>query len=357
MVVTAPTGSGKTLVAEASIFLALAAGRRAFYTTPIKALSNQKYSDLVAAYGPERVGLLTGDNVINGDADIVVMTTEVLRNMVYAESNRVESVGIVILDEVHYLQDRTRGAVWEEVIIHCPQHVQMVCLSATVSNNQEFADWVGERRGPTRLVSTDHRPVPLESMYMIKDKMGSQALHLLPTFVRKEGRSRPNPRIEHMLGLERGRRRRFKTPSRGDTVERLAAEGMLPAIYFIFSRQGCDAATHRLLEAGVRLTDSSERAAIRRVAELRTEHLEDDDLAVLGYDTWLAGLEAGLAPHHAGLVPAFKETVEELFEAGLLKVVFATETLALGINMPAKDRRPREPLQVQWRVTRADAAR
>ena len=336
LVVTAPTGSGKTLVAEASIFLALAAGRRAFYTTPIKALSNQKYSDLVAAYGPERVGLLTGDNVINGDAEIVVMTTEVLRNMVYAESTRVESVGIVILDEVHYLQDRTRGAVWEEVIIHCPQHVQMVCLSATVSNNQEFADWVGERRGPTRLVSTDHRPVPLESMYMIKDKMGSQALHLLPTFVRKEGRSRPNPRIEHMLGLERGRRRRFKTPNRGDTVERLAAEGMLPAIYFIFSRQGCDAATHRLLEAGVRLTDSSERAAIRRVAELRTEHLEDEDLAVLGYDTWLAGLEAGLAPHHAGLVPAFKETVEELFEAGLLKVVFATETLALGINMPAK---------------------
>jgi ATP-dependent RNA helicase HelY len=336
VVVTAPTGSGKTLVAEAAIFLALAAGRRAFYTTPIKALSNQKYSDLIAAYGPERVGLLTGDNVINGDAEIVVMTTEVLRNMIYAESDRVDPVGIVILDEVHYLQDRTRGAVWEEVIIHCPQHVQMVCLSATVSNNQEFAAWVAERRGPTRLVATDHRPVPLESMYMIKDKMGSQTLHLLPTFVRKDGRTRPNARIEHMLGLERGRRRRFKTPNRIETVERLAAEGMLPAIYFIFSRQGCDAASHRLLDAGVRLTDAAERSAIRRVAEERTEHLEDDDLAVLGYDRWLAGLEAGLAPHHAGLVPAFKETVEELFEAGLIKVVFATETLALGINMPAR---------------------
>jgi len=336
VVVTAPTGSGKTLVAEAAIHLAMTAGRRAFYTTPIKALSNQKYSDLVAMYGPDRVGLLTGDNVINGDASIVVMTTEVLRNMIYAEAGRLEMVDIAILDEVHFLQDRTRGAVWEEVIIHCPQHVQMVCLSATVSNNEEFAAWVGERRGPTRLIATDHRPVPLESMYMIKDQMGTQTLHLLPTFVRRDGRARPNPRIEHMLGLERGRRRRFKTPNRLETVERLAEESMLPAIYFIFSRVGCDAATHRLLDAGLRLTDVTEREEIRAVAEKRTEHLGDDDLVVLGYDRWLAGLEAGVAPHHAGLVPAFKETVEELFESGLLKVVFATETLALGINMPAR---------------------
>jgi ATP-dependent RNA helicase HelY len=336
VVVTAPTGAGKTLVAEAAIHLALSAGERAFYTTPIKALSNQKYSDLIVAHGPERVGLLTGDNVINGDADIVVMTTEVLRNMIYAESRRLEHVGLVILDEVHYLQDPTRGAVWEEVIIHCPQHVQLVCLSATVSNNQEFAAWVGERRGPTRLIATEHRPVPLESMYMIRDRMGAQTLHLLPTFVTREGRRRPNPRIEHMLGLERGRRRRFKTPNRIETVERLAEEGMLPAIFFIFSRAGCDAAAHRLVEAGVRLTDPGQQSVIREVAETRTGHLGDQDLDVLGYDRWIAGLEAGIAPHHAGLVPAFKETVEELFEAGLLKVVFATETLALGINMPAR---------------------
>ncbi len=336
VVVTAPTGSGKTLVAEAAIHLALTAGRRAFYTTPIKALSNQKFSDLVGIYGADRVGLLTGDNVVNGDAPIVVMTTEVLRNMIYADSSRLNMVGMVILDEVHFLQDRARGAVWEEVIIHCPQEIQMICLSATVSNNQEFAAWVGERRGPTRLVATDHRPVPLESMYMIKDKMGSQTLHLLPTFVTREGRTRSNPRVEHMLGLERGRRRRFKTPNRIETVERLAQESMLPAIYFIFSRAGCDAATYRLLDAGVRLTDVTERATIREIAERRTEHLGDDDLVVLGYDRWLAALDAGLAPHHAGMVPAFKETVEELFEAGLLKVVFATETLALGINMPAR---------------------
>jgi len=336
VVVTAPTGSGKTLVAEAAIHLALIRGERAFYTTPIKALSNQKYSDFIVAYGPERVGLLTGDNVINGDADIVVMTTEVLRNMIYAESRRLANVGLVILDEVHYLQDPTRGAVWEEVIIHCPQHVQLVCLSATVSNNHEFAAWVGERRGPTRLIAADHRPVPLESMYMIRDRMGAQTLHLLPTFVTRDGRTRPNPRIEHMLGLERGRRRRFKTPNRIETVERLAEEGMLPAIFFIFSRAGCEAAAHRLVEAGVRLVDPTQRSVIRELAETRTGHLGDQDLEVLGYDRWITGLEAGVAAHHAGLVPAFKETVEELFEAGLIGVVFATETLALGINMPAK---------------------
>lgn len=336
VVVTAPTGAGKTLVAEAAIHLALSRGERAFYTTPIKALSNQKYSDLVSSYGPARVGLLTGDNVINGESEIVVMTTEVLRNMIYAEGARLDGVGIVILDEVHYLQDRTRGAVWEEVIIHAPHHLQLVCLSATVSNNQEFAAWVGERRGPTRLVATDHRPVPLESLYMVRDRMGAQTLHLLPTFVEREGRRRPNPRIEHMLGLERGRRRRFKSPNRIETVERLAEEGMLPAIFFIFSRAGCDAAAHRLVDAGVRLTDASQRAAIREIAETRTGHLGEQDLTVLGYERWIAGLEMGVAPHHAGLVPAFKETVEELFEAGLLKVVFATETLALGINMPAR---------------------
>lgn len=336
VVVTAPTGSGKTLVADAAIFLALLDGKRAFYTTPIKALSNQKYADLVAIHGVDAVGLLTGDNVINGDADIVVMTTEVLRNMIYADSSRLSRVSIVVLDEVHYLQDRMRGAVWEEVIIHCPKQVRLVCLSATVSNNAEFAAWVGERRGSTRLITTDHRPVPLESMYMIKDKMGAQALHLLPTFVFRDGRRRSNPRIEHMLGLDRGKRRRFKTPNRVDTIERLAEERFLPAIYFIFSRAGCDTAARMLADSGIRLTSSDDRKRIREIAESRTAHLDDQDLKVLGYNQWAAALEEGIGSHHAGLVPAFKETVEELFETGLLKVVFATETLALGINMPAR---------------------
>ncbi len=336
VVVTAPTGSGKTLVADAAIFLARLDGRRVFYTTPIKALSNQKYADFCAAHGSENVGLLTGDNVINGDADIVVMTTEVLRNMIYADASRLDRVAYVVLDEVHYLQDRMRGAVWEEVIIHCPLNVRLVCLSATVSNNAEFAAWVGERRGSTRLISTEHRPVPLESMYMLKDKVGDHTLHLLPTFVTREGRRRPNPRIEHMLGLERGRKTRFKTPNRVETTTRLHDEGMLPAIYFIFSRAGCDTAARRLADAGVKLTNSAERRRIVEIAETRTAHIADRDLKVLGYNEWAYALEQGIGSHHAGLVPAFKETVEELFESGLLKIVFATETLALGINMPAR---------------------
>ncbi|HIE21975.1 MAG TPA: DEAD/DEAH box helicase [Acidimicrobiia bacterium] len=336
VVVTAPTGSGKTVVAEAAVHLALQRGMRTFYTAPIKALSNQKFTDFIAQYGAEQVGLLTGDNVINGDAPIVVMTTEVLRNMIYAESSALDDVAIVILDEVHYLQDRTRGAVWEEVIIHCSEKVQLVCLSATIANNAEFAAWVRERRGTGVLVSTETRPVPLEPMYMMKERSGERAVFLHPTFITRNGRQRPNPRLQQLLAMERGRRRRFKTPNRVETVERLHQEGMLPAIYFIFSRAGCDAAAHRLVDAGLRLTTPDERAQIRAAAEAHTAHLGDADLEVLGYDRWITGLEAGVASHHAGLVPAFKETVEDLFSAGLVRVVFATETLALGINMPAR---------------------
>ena len=336
VVVTAPTGAGKTLVAEVATFLGRSAGRRVFYTTPIKALSNQKYADLSAAYDEGEVGLLTGDNVVNPDAPVIVATLEVLRNMIYADPDRLDDVATVILDEAHYLQDRSRGAAWEEVIIHCPSHVRFVCLSATISNNQQFADWIETRRGPTELIASNERPVPLESMYMVKERSGARNLHLLPTFVVREGRRRPNPRLEHMLSLERGGRKRFQTPNRFDVVEELERSKMLPAIYFIFSRAGCDAAAHRLADSGVRLTNSEDREAIRRLVEERTAHLGDDDLGVLGYDRWLSTLESGVAAHHAGLVPAFKETVEELFKQGLIRVVFATETLALGINMPAR---------------------
>jgi ATP-dependent RNA helicase HelY len=334
VVVTAPTGAGKTVVAEAALRHALAAGRRAFYTTPIKALSNQKFGDLRREHGEERVGLLTGDNVVNGDAPIVVMTTEVLRNMIYSDVSRLDSLGIVVLDEVHYLQDPYRGSVWEEVIIHLPRHVQLVNLSATIANGEEFTDWVRSRRGVTELVVESQRPVPLESLWMVQDRHRENALVTLPVFA-ADGRS-PNPAVTKLLRKGRGRHRRFGSPRRLEVVSELASIGRLPAIYFIFSRAGCDQAAQIVAAANLGLTDRSEREAIRAEVDARTAHLSSDDLAVLGFDSFVATLEAGVAAHHAGMVPAFKETVEGLFAVGLVKLVFATETLALGINMPAR---------------------
>lgn len=335
VVVAAPTGSGKTMVAEVAVHLALERNRRAFYTTPIKALSNQKFADFRKAYGEERVGLLTGDNSVNGDAPIVVMTTEVLRNMIYTDPAALDELDTVVLDEVHYLQDRFRGAVWEEVIIHAPPHIQLVCLSATVSNADEFTDWVRTRRGPTSLVLEETRPVPLESLYAIKDRFTDEGLIVEPMLVGRKGKTEPNPEIVRLLARKRSGRR-YATPRRREVVDALAAGEMLPAIYFIFSRAGCEDAASRLLDSGVRFTGPDERVEIGRHVERRTAHLDDQDLAVLGYDRWTALLQSGIAAHHAGLVPAFKETVEELFLSGLIRVVFATETLALGINMPAK---------------------
>jgi len=336
VVVAAPTGSGKTLVAEAAVHLALERGRRAFYTTPLKALSNQKFADFREVYGDEGVGLLTGDNSLNGEAPLVVMTTEVLRNMIYADPRMLDELDTVILDEVHYLQDRFRGAVWEEVIIHAPPHIQLVCLSATVSNANEFTDWVRTRRGPTTLVLEETRPIPLESLYAIKDLFGGKnGLIMEPMLARRNGRTEPNPDIVKTLSIKRSRRR-FATPRRGEVVAALADAEMLPVIYFIFSRAGCEDAAKRLVEDGISFTTPDERSAIRQYAEERSGHLDDQDLSVLGYDHWLSQLQAGVGAHHAGLVPAFKETVEELFLRGLIRVVFATETLSLGINMPAK---------------------
>jgi ATP-dependent RNA helicase HelY len=334
VVVTAPTGAGKTLVAEAAVHLTLSAAKRAFYTAPIKALSNQKFADFRAEYGPERVGLLTGDNVINGDAPLVVMTTEVLRNMIYSESAALENLGLVVLDEVHYLQDRYRGSVWEEIIIHLPRGIPLVNLSATVANSTEFTAWIESRRGPTGLVVETHRPVPLSSMYLLKDRQHENQLALLPLFG-KAGK-RANPQLVGLLRKGRGRFRRFASPRRLEVAETLAAEGLLPGIYFIFSRAGCEQAASLVAGAGLRLTTVDERREIRERLESATQHVGDADLAVLGFGSWAVQLEAGVAAHHAGMVPAFKEAVEDLFAAGLVKLVFATETLALGINMPAR---------------------
>ncbi|MEN8040810.1 MAG: DEAD/DEAH box helicase, partial [Actinomycetota bacterium] len=333
VVVTAPTGAGKTLVADGSIAVTLAKGLRAFYTTPIKALSNQKFNDLTSVHGHENVGLLTGDNVINGDAPIIVMTTEVLRNMIYEGSSALDDLGLVVLDEVHYLADRHRGSVWEEIIIHLSKSIQLVCLSATVANPEEFTDWVRERRGACDLVVETERPVPLTSMYMWRDKHRESQIAMAPVFGKN---GRPNGAIRKMLTSSKGRHRRFSTPRRVSVVRELDHNGLLPCIYFVFSRKGCDQTAHEIAHASFDFTSAEERTTIRAIAEAHVAHLSANDLTVLGYERWLSVLERGVASHHAGLIPAFKETVEELFVRGLVKVVAATETLALGINMPAR---------------------
>jgi ATP-dependent RNA helicase HelY len=345
VLVAAPTGSGKTVVAEHAIDRALREGSKAFYTSPIKALSNQKFRDLVARHGADRVGLLTGDNSINGSAPVVVMTTEVLRNMIYAASPALQGLRYVVLDEVHYLQDTYRGPVWEEVIVHLPHDVRLVCLSATVSNADELAEWISTVRGPTEAVIEERRPVELRDLYMVGDRQ-SEVVHLLPTLV--EGR--PNPEAARLDEVSSGRsrghrdgrgrpgrpRRRLFTPRRVEVIERLASEDMLPAICFVFSRVGCDEARDTCLAAGLRLTTPEERHRVRAIVEAHLAGLDAADLGVLGADSFLAGLEAGVAAHHAGMVPPFKEAVEACFTEGLTKVVFATETLALGVNMPAR---------------------
>ena len=345
VLVCAPTGAGKTVVGEFAVHLALQQGRKCFYTTPIKALSNQKYADLQRAHGPERVGLLTGDNSINGDAPVVVMTTEVLRNMLYAGSPTLNGLGYVVMDEVHYLADRFRGAVWEEVIIHLPASVTLVSLSATVSNAEEFADWLVTVRGHTEVIVDEVRPVPLWQHMLVgrrmfdlfhdrqaasKHEVNPQLLRYTREVIRRMGWDAGGPRGKGRRG------RRWQPPARFELVDQLDRAGLLPAIVFIFSRAGCDAAVAQCMAAGLRLTTPDERAEIRAIAERATAHIAPDDLHVLGYWDWLEGLERGLAAHHAGLLPTFKEVVEELFVRGLVKAVFATETLALGINMPAR---------------------
>jgi ATP-dependent RNA helicase HelY len=384
VLLAAPTGSGKTVVGEFAVHLALASGRKCFYTTPIKALSNQKYGDLVRRYGAAKVGLLTGDNSINGDAPVVVMTTEVLRNMLYAGSPTLAGLGHVVLDEVHYLADRFRGAVWEEVIIHLPESVALTALSATVSNAEEFGDWLASVRGGTKVIVDEHRPVPLWQHLMVGtrlyDLFAGPGAHESPEehigSGRGSGRPQVNPeliRIAHRQqagqrvvagrraryrsadarggrgsrgsgGTDRraGRRThlgavpRFAPPRRPEVIARLDRMGLLPAITFIFSRAGCDAAVQQCLAAHLRLTTPEEADEIATIAARRTADIPSEDLPVLGYDEWLAGLVRGIAAHHAGLLPAFKEVVEELFAAGLIRAIFATETLALGINMPAR---------------------
>lgn len=357
VLVCAPTGAGKTVVGEFAVHLALAAGGKCFYTTPIKALSNQKHNDLVTRYGADKIGLLTGDQSINGDADIVVMTTEVLRNMLYANSPALHGLSYVVMDEVHFLADRMRGAVWEEVILHLPEEVLLVSLSATVSNAEEFGGWIQTVRGDTTVVVDEHRPVPLSQHMLVGRRLfdlfegagstggaapAATSTLVDPDLLRHISHRREADRLADWEPRGRGRGRGggrpqlYRPPSRPDVIATLDAAGLLPAITFVFSRAGCDAAVQQCLRAPLRLTTDEERGRISEIVDRRCADLAESDLIVLDYHQWREGLLRGLAAHHAGMLPVFRHTVEELFTAGLVKAVFATETLALGINMPAR---------------------
>lgn len=346
VLVAAPTGAGKTVIGEFAIHLALQRQEKVFYTTPIKALSNQKYQELCERYGESRVGILTGDNNTNASAEIVVMTTEVLRNMIYANSLNLMNLGFVIMDEVHYLADRFRGPVWEEVILHLPKDVKIVSLSATVSNAEEFGAWLDEVRGSTSIIVSEKRPVPLNQHVLF----GNELIDLFQpegasVTVNKELASKhaaklrsPSMRSSKPGKYRGGYQNEPKIPklAKPEIIEILARENLLPAIFFIFSRAGCDQSVKACQYRDLGLTTREERQTIREIVEERCRSIADEDLSTLGYFDWLAGLEKGVAAHHAGMLPAFKEIVEELFLRRLVKVVFATETLALGINMPAR---------------------
>jgi ATP-dependent RNA helicase HelY len=348
VLVSAPTGSGKTLIATYAIERQLDTGQRSFYTTPLKALSNQKYHELVARYGEAHVGLLTGDTSINRDAEIVVMTTEVLRNMLLGESRQTRELGLVVLDEVHFLQDPFRGGVWEEVLILTPKVVQFVALSATVSNARVLGEWLSEVRGVTRVVLESTRPISLHNHVAVVRR--NQELPELIDLLKGTKLSDEARRIDALMKTTRKFRPGnqwhgakssappppFRTPRRSELLQVMDAQDLLPAIVFIFSRAACDDAVRQVRRDGLLFTNPEQRAQIRAIAAEKVAEFSDDDLQALEYHEFVDALERGIAAHHAGMVPAFRETVEACFEANLMGVVFATETLALGVNMPAR---------------------
>ncbi len=336
VLVSAPTGSGKTLVADFGIFITKKRGLRSIYTTPIKALSNQKFRELIERYGVENVGLLTGDNSVNKDAPIVVMTTEVLRNMIYEDFSRTLDIGLVVMDEVHYLADRNRGVVWEEVLILLPKEIVVVALSATVSNASEIGDWLTEVRGTTEVIVEGKRPIPLEQFVVTKSE-------IIPLFSKEDSTTLNKNLIRIHRAAQSRRTSKYKrsdqislVPSQEKVISQLRNANLLPAIYFIFSRKQCDVAVENLLSSKIRLTSDAESLACDKFLEQVLQALEGEDWNLLGIDRWQAAVRRGFAAHHAGLLPVIKETTEKLFQNGLIKLVFATDTLALGINMPAR---------------------
>jgi len=348
VLVSAPTGSGKTLIANYAIGRELEREQRTFYTTPLKALSNQKYHELGALYDPARVGLLTGDVSINRGAPIVVMTTEVLRNMLLTESDQLTSLGLVVLDEVHYLQDPFRGGVWEEVLILTPPAVRFVALSATIGNAEFLGEWFSQVRGPTTIVVEKTRPIQLHNHVAVM-KRGQPTAEIVDLLdgprlsddarridnsMKATRRFRPGPKWQGPRSSAPPPP--FRAPRRSELMQALERDDLLPVIVFIFSRAACDDAVHQLRRDGMLFTTPEERREIERVAESRLEDFSSEDLQALEYADFIDALRRGITMHHAGMVPAFREIVEMCFERNLLAVVFATETLALGVNMPAR---------------------
>ncbi len=336
VLVTAPTSSGKTLIAEYAIAKALKSSKRVYYTAPIKALCNQKFRDFSDEFGFNNVGLVTGDHSIRNDSRILVMTTEVLRNMLYSSKGVPEDLYCVVLDEIHFLEDPYRGAVWEEIILTLPKEILLVALSATVSNSDELNDWIISVRGNNSQITRNTRPVPLKGHYLATEKNKSHRLVRIP--VLKNGK--PNSKGAIFKTVNRGKGRKFSyrwtTPRRSEVVLELQKNQMLPAIFFIFSRKGCDDARDAMVRYSYSLNTKNESDRAVAYAENRIAVLSAEEKELLKVDTLLEGFKKGFASHHAGLLPLFKQTIEELFSEGLLKVVFATETLAVGINMPAR---------------------
>ena len=339
VLVSAPTSSGKTVVAEYAVWRALAAPPAlrspggVVYTTPLKALSNQKFHDLQHRYGESRIGLVTGEHTVNDGAPVLVMTTEILRNVVYDEPGRLDAFGDVVLDEVHYIDDYPRGTVWEEVIVQAPRHIRFIGLSATISNVDEIAAWMTSLRGPVATVVRTERPVELKLWLAMANR-----LH--PLF--DEHGSADRRTLDRALNADvhESRTRWVRRAPDNDLlhmVEELHSREMTPAIYFIFSRRGCREALARCAVHGTDLTTAEEKGRIEALFEERMAAVDDDDeRQVVREALDIDLLVRGVAMHHAGMLPYAKETVEQLFLTGLIKVVFATETLSLGLNMPAR---------------------
>jgi len=327
VIVSAPTGSGKTLVAEFAIHTALARGRRIAYTTPLKALSNQKYADFCRQFGQDRVGILTGDVKVNTRAAVIVMTTEILRNMFYAGG--LDSLEFVVLDECHYMGDEGRGTVWEEIIVNAPKEVALVGLSATVRNIGEIADWISLVHRPIVPITHPHRSVPLQ--YLIADLSGE--IHTYESVRQGNVRLLGAERDGGQLDKGRWYTRRVVDPT--VMLDELESRGWLPAIYFIFSRAGCERAMETVLAEGKPLLTKSQQ---QQVDEAIREAVADNPTMAESplNQTIFQALGMGVGLHHAGVLPSVKRLIELLFERGLCKVVFATETMSLGIHMPAK---------------------